>query len=291
MDEENSRITLLPAGDDYFTEPRQKSSVLHRATYTQEDLAIGQKSYGEIQVTSQVTGYKRIDFQTNEVISTHQLEMPEIHLITTGTWLGISDRIIDALRKNRLWNDDRNNYGPNWQIQREKTLERDGYTCQVCGRSESSGHLHVHHKTPFKHFSSYLEANKLHNLITLCSSCHQKAETVVRIRSGLGGLGHVLHHLAPLLLMCSYEDIGVFADSNAAITDGNPCVLFYDQAPAGIGLSESLYKKYDQVLADALNLVTQCECAHGCPSCVGAPGENATGAKQYTQQLLVLLNQ
>lgn len=290
IDVENSNINLEPVGDNYYTEPSQRQHVHLRAILQQDKLPIGEKMFGEIQVTSQVTGYKRIDFQTNEVISTHLLDMPEIDLITTAAWLRIDDRIIDALREMNLWTDDRNDYGPNWPVQRQRTLERDGFACQVCGREFPTSKLHVHHKVPYKKFSDYLEANLLTNLVTLCSSCHLKAEMVVRVRSGLGGLGYVLHHIAPLILMCSYDDIGVFTDPNATITSGNPCVLLFDRVPAGIGLSENIFRNFKQILSDAHQLVSQCECSAGCPSCVGAPGEQATGAKQYTEQLLRLLN-
>jgi DEAD/DEAH box helicase domain-containing protein len=150
--------------------------------------------------------------------------------------------------------------------------------------------MHVHHKIPFKNFSSFLEANELGNLITLCSTCHLKAETVVRVKSGLGGLSYVFHHLAPLLLMCDYFDIGVFADNNASIAEGKPCVLLYDQIPAGIGLCETIYKKFPTLVKNAYDLVSECSCKSGCPSCVGAPGEQGIGAKLYTKELLFLLN-
>lgn len=289
-DDENLRIALQPVDDSYYTEPRQKTSVAKRKIFLEEKLPVGLKTFGEIQVTSQVIGYKKIDYRTNEVLSTHQLEMPETQLITTGAWLTIHDTIIDTLRQMNLWNDDRNDYGANWQIQRSRALERDQYTCQVCGKSGDRIPLHVHHRSPFRNFSSYLAANNLNNLVTLCASCHLKAETVVRIRGGLGGLGYVIHHLAPLILMCSYEDIGVYTDANASIVDGNPCILVYDQVPAGIGLSESIYENFNQLLRNAYQLVSECECENGCPSCVGAPGEQAVGTKQYTKQLLSLLN-
>lgn len=66
--------------------------------------------------------------------------------------------------------------GKNWKIQREKTLQRDGFECQDCGSDEL---LVVHHKIPFREFEveEYEEANRLENLITLCRSCHIRIET------------------------------------------------------------------------------------------------------------------
>lgn len=71
-------------------------------------------------------------------------------------------------------------YGPNWQRQRRKTLERDGYTCQVCGLHQDNHfrELDIHHKKRFREFGleNYKLANRLSNLITLCSTCHHKVE-------------------------------------------------------------------------------------------------------------------
>lgn len=70
-------------------------------------------------------------------------------------------------------------YGPNWQEQREKALERDFYRCRLCNisqkdYSESYGTgLSVHHRTPFRYFEGDFEkANCITNLLTLCQPCH-----------------------------------------------------------------------------------------------------------------------
>ena len=66
-------------------------------------------------------------------------------------------------------------YGPNWEEQRRNTLERDDYTCQVCGNIEiEERELSAHHIIPFREFGRerYKEANHLFNLLTVCNSCH-----------------------------------------------------------------------------------------------------------------------
>lgn len=81
-------------------------------------------------------------------------------------------------------------YGPNWDKQREKTLERDNYECQNCKMSRDSHYqhynedLHVHHKVPRRQIIDKEEpkieqfelANSLDNLVTYCKSCHRKLE-------------------------------------------------------------------------------------------------------------------
>lgn len=51
---------------------------------------------------------------------------------------------------------------------RRAVLERDNYTCQMCGRKYSK--LNAHHKIPFS--ESRLNRLDLDNGITLCVDCH-----------------------------------------------------------------------------------------------------------------------
>ena len=70
--------------------------------------------------------------------------------------------------------------GANWAVQRNKVLKRDSYTCQRCGNVLNDSEASVHHIISFRHFKSYLEANKLINLKTLCSKCHATEEQQIR---------------------------------------------------------------------------------------------------------------
>ena len=65
-------------------------------------------------------------------------------------------------------------YGPNWPRQRRAARLRDGYTCQSCGAIEAGIEHDVHHIQPFRLFGRdrYQDANRLHNLVTLCHRCH-----------------------------------------------------------------------------------------------------------------------
>lgn len=76
-------------------------------------------------------------------------------------------------------------YGPNWNAVRRKVRERDGYRCQHCGmtQEENGRELDVHHLTPIRAFGykvgendNYKQANQMSNLISLCMSCHRRAE-------------------------------------------------------------------------------------------------------------------
>ena len=88
---------------------------------------------------------------------------------------------------NPLWNGGRaDDYGSNWNQNREKVLERDDYSCKVCGMTRKEHHnkygqdLDVHHKIPIAEFDEPEDANYLTNLVTTCRSCHGELDTISR---------------------------------------------------------------------------------------------------------------
>jgi DEAD/DEAH box helicase domain-containing protein len=156
----------------------------------------------------------------------------------------------------------------------------------LCGSPEQGRSHDIHHKIPFRAFQNAEEANQLHNLITLCPACHHRVETSIRMRSGLAGLGYALGNLAPLFVMCDNRDLGVHSDPQSSLAEGKPAIVLFDRIPAGIGLSEKLFELHDDLILRSFELVKQCECSDGCPSCVGPAGENGVGGKKETLALL-----
>jgi len=82
--------------------------------------------------------------------------------------------------KNPEWRGGKSDYrGENWTQQRKLAYNRDNGVCQHCGKKPQKGKrkFQVHHIKPFRLFDGdYEAANQLTNLITLCESCHGKAE-------------------------------------------------------------------------------------------------------------------
>jgi len=291
LDLENRIAHLVPVGLDYYTEPQQQSEI--QITSLNEQIAIRgcEKGYGEIQVTTQVVGFRKLRWFTNENLGQEPLDLPPSELQTTGYWVVLSESALKSLRDAGMWTNDPNNYGPDWQKIRLAVRKRDQFKCQVCGAAETVREHDVHHKTPFRAFIqdgvlNREDANRLENLTTLCHSCHRKVEQNVRIRSGLTGLGFVLGNLAPLFLMCDTGDLGVYSEPAWAAVNGQPSIVLYDLVPAGIGFSEKLFELHDELIRRAYELVSECTCEDGCPSCVGPGGENGYGGKAETLAIL-----
>jgi DEAD/DEAH box helicase domain-containing protein len=301
---ESYNALLIPVALDYYTEPQRRTEVSMINRLASESLpslarreargAICEKAYGGLQVTEQIVGFKKLRWFTNENLGEEPLDLPPSEFQTTGYWLTLSESTIAVLRASGAWSNDPNDYGPDWPRLRDAVRARDGYRCRVCGQPESdcsatlgkNRQHEVHHKVPFRAFGSATEANRLDNLVTLCPTCHHKVEQNVRMRSGLAGLSYVLGQLAPLFLMCDPRDLGVHSDPQAPFAEGQPAVVLYDLVPAGIGFSQKLFEMHNELMQRALELVKECPCQDGCPSCVGPGGENGYGGKREALAIL-----
>jgi DEAD/DEAH box helicase domain-containing protein len=293
LDLSRNVATLIPVALDYFTEPVRETLVDVLSVAAEA----AKKAWGEVQVTTRVTGFRRKEWASGHILDQEPLDLPPSEMQTTGYWLSVPEETVRALSESGLWTNSPNDYGPDWADIRERVRARDGFRCQVCGRPESGRQHDVHHKTPVRFFMRRAEnpekaraaANNLANLVTLCPECHKKAESNVRMRSGLAGLGYVLASLAPLFLMCASEDLGMHIEPESFDINGLPSLVLYDQVPAGIGFSERLFELHDELLARGLEHVRACPCEDGCPSCVGPGGENGLGGKTEALALLRML--
>ena len=291
LDLEQNVARLRPVRVDYYTEPLRETTVQLIDRIDHAPATGATKSHGEILVTTQVIGYRMLSWFHHERLGEDEVTLPPSELQTSGYWLTLAPETVQALRDAGLWSNDPNNYGPNWPRQRNQARARDGYRCQLCGLPEQDHQHDVHHKIPFRQFDSYETANRLSNLVTLCRTCHRRAETAVRTRSGLSGLADALGHLAPLFLMCDSHDLGLHADPQSPLAEGQPTIIIFERVPAGLGFSRRLFDLHTDLLHHAYDLVATCPCADGCPSCVGPAGEEGMGGKRETLAILEIVGQ
>lgn len=292
----NGRIaTVRPTEVDYYTRANMSSDVHELRPLAEQEASGVLHAHGEVTVVSQATSFRKIKRYTHETLGYGEIDLPEMTLETDGYWLVFSEELTEQLYDAGILLRP-NNYGPNWQQQRQLVLERDGHRCQTCGAESKAGAtLHIHHIRPFREFNyipgendNYRQANQVDNLITLCPSCHRRAEAGQQARSALGGFAYVIRNLAPLFLMCDPADIEVLGETRNPITKA-PTIVVYERASAGVGFSQKLFEIHQELLAAALELVTSCRCRDGCPACVGPPGEIGPDTKGITRQLLQLL--
>ncbi len=76
--------------------------------------------------------------------------------------------------------------------------------------------------------------------------------------------------MSPIYAMCDRWDIGGLSTPMHPDT-GHPTIFIYDGFEGGIGISETLYAKIEELWEKTLQLISNCECKDGCPSCIYSP--------------------
>lgn len=281
-------IARLEATDDrYLTRATRDTRIDPAAELQFSPVHGAAKFVGDVVVTDRVTGYRRMLRHTHETLGRYPLDGEAVTLYTSAYGFSPNGDVVALLRERGAWSNDANDYGPDWPDIRRSVIARDAHRCQVCGTASASGTpLHVHHKVPFRAFASAEQANRMENLVTLCPGCHRLAEQGVRVRSGLAATAYALRSLAPILVMCDGRDLGVHADPTSTLTAGTPAVVVYETVPGGVGLARELADRHETLLRAALELVADCACEDGCPSCVGPAGEPGHAGKAEALALL-----
>ncbi|MEW6201916.1 MAG: DEAD/DEAH box helicase, partial [bacterium] len=92
-------------------------------------------------------------------------------------------------------------------------------------------------------------------------------------RDVMGGL-HAVEHAAiamlPFLAMCDRQDIGGVSYGEYPET-GKPTIFIHDAHRGGIGIAESAFVQMRGLLERTLELISECPCKGGCPSCIQSP--------------------
>ncbi len=246
-DHEERRAEVREAEVDYYTDAITYTKVRILDRFAEEPWRNARRSHGEVHVTSQVVGFKKIKFHSNENVGSGELAMPENEMHTTSYWLTVPREIMRAL---------------------PFALEerRDG----VVALSYTLGQL----------AALFLMCDR-HDLgVALGDNGQGEA----RIERGLRRLGAGVKRAGENGVSRS---AGPPNTGGAGLHDDyEPNVFVYDAYPGGIGLSEPLYRLHDRLLAESRGLIAACPCEDGCPSCVGPAGEVGSRGKEVALAIL-----
>ena len=95
-------------------------------------------------------------------------------------------------------------------------------------------------------------------------------EKKLDLAGSLHAAEHAMIGVLPLFALCDRNDIGGVSTPLHPDTR-QPQVFIYDGHPGGIGIAEMGYQMVGQLWNATLNVVTQCPCDDGCPSCIQSP--------------------
>jgi DEAD/DEAH box helicase domain-containing protein len=230
LDFDKRKAYVKPVNVDYYTDAIRYTQVPVLEIAEEQSIpGPAARVHGDVLVRSQVVGFKKIKFFTNENVGSGKLELPENEMHTTAFWLTLGHSLLVEL--------------------------------------------------PF---------------------------TLSERQSGIFGLLYALGSMATLLLMCDRRDLGgaVGERPPSAASEINwedfaapratsdmpeffePNLYLYDAYPGGIGFSEPLYRTSNVLLERTRELIGDCPCENGCPSCVGPAGDRSERTKDVTLAIL-----
>lgn len=191
----------------YYTDADLNVSLSLLDVEQQEDLGGGaERALGEVKVTTLVTMFKKIRFDTHETLGFGHVRLPEMDMHTTAMWWTLPEAL--------------------------------------CNRFEND-----------------------------------------TLKNGMMAISNLLRIVAPLYLMCAPQDVAVVYQVKCPFTD-RPTLILYDNCPGGVGLAAKAYGMQRLLLEKALQIVSDCPCEQGCPSCAGPVGEIGTDGKATSKLLL-----
>ncbi|MDW7732900.1 MAG: DEAD/DEAH box helicase [Methanolobus sp.] len=100
QDHTRKEILVEQAGNGYYTRALVSSDIVIKDTVHSkvllscEDVKVG---FGDVDVTQQVTGYRKIQQRTDKDLGQHPLQMPAFTLQTEALWLELPGRFVEAV--------------------------------------------------------------------------------------------------------------------------------------------------------------------------------------------------
>ncbi len=241
---------------DYYTDAIRYTHVrVLEATETSGDSATvasaNSYSHGDVLVRSQVVGFKKIKFFTNENIGDGKLELPENEMHTTSYWIMLERPLLESLPYS--------------------VSER---------QSGMFGLLHA--------LASVATLLLMCDGRDLGTAIGERPPATDSASAGLVEEQHAAPLQSPdaaagddfmpaRLRDVSRGNLREFFEPN---------LYLYDAYPGGIGFSEPLFRAHDLLIRRTRELIAACACEDGCPSCVGPAGDLAPRAKEAALAIL-----
>jgi DEAD/DEAH box helicase domain-containing protein len=96
-DHKERRVHVREAEVDYYTDAITYTKVRILDRFAEEPRGNARRNHGEVHVTTQVVGFKKIKFYTNENVGAGELQMPENEMHTTAYWLTVPCEVMAGL--------------------------------------------------------------------------------------------------------------------------------------------------------------------------------------------------
>ena len=90
------------------------------------------------------------------------------------------------------------------------------------------------------------------------------------LAGGLHAVEHAAIGILPLFALCDRNDIGGVS-TPLHLDTGRPQIFIHDGHPGGVGVAEHGYDVIEDLWRATLQVISECPCDSGCPSCIHSP--------------------
>jgi DEAD/DEAH box helicase domain-containing protein len=101
LDYENRKAYVRQCDSDYFTDAIDYTKIKILEAFATASAGPARKNHGEVQVNTQVVGFKKIKFHTMENVGSGELSLPEQEMHTTAYWLTLPREMLEELPYDR----------------------------------------------------------------------------------------------------------------------------------------------------------------------------------------------
>jgi len=210
------------------------------------EFRVSTKNHGEVQVNTQVVGFKKIKFGTMENVGAGQLTLPEQEMHTTAYWLTLAHEMMETLPYNSTERQDGVHGLAN-------AMQAIGTLLLMCDARDLGVAVGEN------------EEQKTEGRRQKAAKAEDEGQKGVRSQNGSSGQ------------RTKDKGQGTFFEPN---------IYLYDKYPGGIGFSEPLFRLSETLLDNTQRLIANCPCEAGCPSCVGPAGEIGEKGKEVALAIL-----
>ena len=100
LDYDDRKAYVHQVDSEYFTDAISYTKIKILETFDSATAGAARKNHGEVQVNTQVVGFKKIKFHTMENVGSGELTLPEQEMHTTAFWLTLPRPMMEALPYN-----------------------------------------------------------------------------------------------------------------------------------------------------------------------------------------------
>jgi DEAD/DEAH box helicase domain-containing protein len=265
LDYDDRKAYVHQVAGEYFTDAISYTKIKVLERFDSAPLGPASKNHGEVQVNTQVVGFKKIKFHTMENVGSGELTLPEQEMHTTAFWLTLPHELMGSLPYGSTERLDGVNGLAN-ALEAIATLlvmcdARDLGRAVGENRIQDSGFRIQGEGLDLPSLAGDESESKIQNLKSKIGEGGQSQ--ITSRKSQIGG------SLPPVTIV-AFE----------------PNIYLYDKYPGGVGLSEPLFRMSESLLEKTQRLIASCPCASGCPSCVGPVGEVGEKGKEVALEIL-----